>query len=59
VSEAGIESDVDFGEERVLEILRGCQDAPVDALIGALIEAAQSSAPVQGDDITVVALRAG
>jgi sigma-B regulation protein RsbU (phosphoserine phosphatase) len=59
VSEAGVESDVDFGEERVLEILDGCQGAPVDAVIGKLIDAAQAAAPVQGDDITVVALRAG
>jgi sigma-B regulation protein RsbU (phosphoserine phosphatase) len=59
VSEAGIESDEEFGEARVLEILHGCQGQPVDAVIGALIEAAQAADPVQGDDITVVALRAG
>ena len=59
VTEAGIEGGEEFGEERLLEVLRGCQSGPIDALIGKLIEAAQGAGPVQGDDITVVALRAG
>jgi sigma-B regulation protein RsbU (phosphoserine phosphatase) len=59
VTEAGIEAGEEFGEERLLEILRRHQRSPLDSLIGGLIEAAQAAGEVQGDDITVVALRAG
>lgn len=59
VTEAGIEAGEEFGEERLLEILRRHQRGSLDALIGGLIEAAQAAGEVQGDDITVVALRAG
>jgi len=59
VTEAGIEDGEEFGEERLLEVLRGCGHGPIDDVIGKLIEAALGADPVQGDDITVIALRAG
>jgi sigma-B regulation protein RsbU (phosphoserine phosphatase) len=58
VTEAGIEAGEEFGEERLIEIVQRLRHGSVDELIGGLIEAAQAEAPVQGDDITVVALRA-
>jgi sigma-B regulation protein RsbU (phosphoserine phosphatase) len=59
VTEAGIDADEEFGEERLLEVLRSHRPKPIEALIAALIEAAQALDPVQSDDITVLALRAG
>ena len=58
VTEAGEESGDEFGEQRLLALLDAQRQAPVDALIVSVIEAAQACGPVQGDDITVVALRA-
>ncbi len=59
VTEAGIETDQEFGEERLLEVLCRHRHSPVDGLITELIGAAQASDSVQSDDITVIALRAG
>jgi len=59
VTEAGIDTDEEFGEGRLLDLLNSHRQGPLDALIAGLIEAAQACDPVQADDITVVALRAG
>jgi sigma-B regulation protein RsbU (phosphoserine phosphatase) len=58
VTEAGIESGEEFGEARLLALVDAGRGAPVDALIAALIGAAQSCGAGENDDITVVALRA-
>lgn len=58
VTEAGIETGEEYGEERLLALLGTNRREPVDALIGSVIQAALASGPVQSDDITVVALRA-
>jgi sigma-B regulation protein RsbU (phosphoserine phosphatase) len=58
VTEAGIETGREFGEERLVELVRAQREVPVATLVAGLIEAAQASDPVQGDDITVIALRA-
>lgn len=58
VTEAGIESGEELGEEGLIEILLRCRNGTIEAIIGGVIETAQAREAVQGDDITVVALRA-
>jgi sigma-B regulation protein RsbU (phosphoserine phosphatase) len=57
VTEAGIETGEEFGEERLRALLATERATPIDTLIGGVIQAAQSAGPIQSDDITVVALR--
>jgi sigma-B regulation protein RsbU (phosphoserine phosphatase) len=54
VTEAGVETGEEFGEERLLALLRAGRATPIDTLIGSIVQAASS---IQGDDITVLALR--
>jgi sigma-B regulation protein RsbU (phosphoserine phosphatase) len=63
VTEAGIdggeEFGEEFGEERLAGILGRHGHEPVEALLARVIDAALAADPVQADDITVLALRAG
>lgn len=58
VTEAGVDSDEEFGEERLLSLLQAQRSAPLEALIEALIGEAQRCGGAENDDITVAALRA-
>jgi sigma-B regulation protein RsbU (phosphoserine phosphatase) len=59
VTEAGIEDDAEFGEERLAGLLRAGCAVPVGALVDSVLQAAQqASTAEQTDDITVLALRA-
>jgi sigma-B regulation protein RsbU (phosphoserine phosphatase) len=59
VTEAGIDSGEDFGEERLIAAMASNRGAPIDRLTGAIVDAAlHYGAGVQSDDITVVGLRA-
>lgn len=58
VTEAGIETGQEFGEERLIELLCAQRAKPVESLIGTVLDAArQASAGEQSDDITLVGLR--
>ncbi len=58
VTEAGIESDAEFGEERLVAMIRSNGNGTADALVNSVLDAArQASTAEQTDDITVVALR--
>ena len=58
VTEAGIDSGDDFGEERLLSVLRSNQAQPVETLVQNVIQAAADfSAGSKDDDVTVVGIR--
>jgi sigma-B regulation protein RsbU (phosphoserine phosphatase) len=59
VTEAGIETGQEFGEDRLIAMIEAGRHSPLEPLIGAIVEAARgSSAAGQTDDITVVGIRA-
>jgi phosphoserine phosphatase RsbU/P len=59
VTEAGIEDDAEFGEERLAEFARAGCGTPLETLVASVLQAAQqASAAEQTDDITLLALRA-
>jgi len=58
VTEAGIEGEEEFGDERLLHALRVNQWQPAEALVQAIVdEVSQFSAGSRGDDVTVVGIR--
>ena len=59
VTEAGIDEDAEFGEDRLVELVREHRGATIEGLVEQVIEAARgASVGEQTDDITVVGLRA-
>ena len=59
VTEAGIETDQEFGEDRLIAMIEAGRHSALEPLIGAIVEAARGySAAGQTDDITVVGIRA-
>ncbi len=59
VTEAGIDEDAEFGEERLAELVRSNRSLPVESLVAGVLDAARgASTAEQTDDITLVALRA-
>jgi len=58
VTEAGIEGEEEFGEERLTHALRVNQWQPAEALVQAIVEdVTEFSAGSRSDDVTVVGLR--
>jgi sigma-B regulation protein RsbU (phosphoserine phosphatase) len=58
VTEAGIEGDEEFGEDRLAHALRVNQWQPAEALVQAIVDdVADFSAGSRNDDVTVVGLR--
>jgi sigma-B regulation protein RsbU (phosphoserine phosphatase) len=58
VTEAGIERDDEFGEERLEQLLRENAGLPASVLAQTVVDAvSQYSGPSRSDDVTVVALR--
>ncbi len=55
ITEAGNERDDDFGEGRMLSLLRAGGASPLEAVVDSLIEAARAFG--QSDDMTVLAVR--
>jgi sigma-B regulation protein RsbU (phosphoserine phosphatase) len=54
VTEAGIESDTEFGEDGLLSLLRAHSGADAEMLVNHIIDAVAGE---KQDDVTVVALR--
>ncbi len=58
VTEAGIDHGEEFGEERLIEVLRDQREQPAPALVQRIVDAvADFSGAARSDDVTVVALR--
>jgi sigma-B regulation protein RsbU (phosphoserine phosphatase) len=58
VTEAGVESGEEFGEERLAHALRVNQSLPAEALVQSLVQdVSDFSAGSRSDDVTIVALR--
>lgn len=58
VTDSGIDSGYEFGEQRLIQAIAAERHQPLDAMIGGIIKAAQQYGGTgQSDDITVVALR--
>ena len=58
VTEAGIDSDEEFGEERLARVLRARRDEPAATLAQSIVdEVILFGGAARGDDVTVVALR--
>jgi phosphoserine phosphatase RsbU/P len=58
VTEAGIDEDQEFGEQRLLDLLRSKRNGAIEPLVETVLDAAQhASAGEQTDDITLVGLR--
>ena len=59
VTEAGIETGQEFGEDRLIAMIEAGRHSPLEPLIASIVEAARgASATGQTDDITVVGIRA-
>jgi sigma-B regulation protein RsbU (phosphoserine phosphatase) len=59
VTEAGIETGQEFGEDRLIGMIEAGRHSPLEPLISSIVEAARgASATGQTDDITVVGIRA-
>jgi sigma-B regulation protein RsbU (phosphoserine phosphatase) len=54
VTEAGIETEAEFGEEGLLAVIRANQSASAEALVNAILNAVAGE---KADDVTVVAIR--
>jgi sigma-B regulation protein RsbU (phosphoserine phosphatase) len=54
VTEAGIESDEEFGEDRLIALMRDNQNQPIDELVRIVMETASQFGAARGDDLTVV-----
>lgn len=57
VTEAGIDGGLEFGEDRLIELIKGHRDAAIDSLVDLIVEAARGYSPTQTDDITVIGIR--
>ena len=58
VTEAGIDSGDDFGEERLLSLTRANQQQPIEILVERVIQAvAEFSSGAKDDDVTAVGIR--
>jgi phosphoserine phosphatase RsbU/P len=58
VTEAGVESGEEFGEDRLIHALRVNQSQPAEALVQSIVDDVNDfSAGSRSDDVTVVALR--
>ncbi|MGD0199969.1 MAG: SpoIIE family protein phosphatase [Bryobacteraceae bacterium] len=57
VTEAGIEVGEEFGEARLLDLIRARGQAPLGALLDGALDAARSFSAIQTDDVTLVGLR--
>lgn len=58
VTEAGIDGVEEFGEERLIEVVRSRQFEPAGAMVQAIVDVvADFSAGSRSDDVTVVAIR--
>jgi sigma-B regulation protein RsbU (phosphoserine phosphatase) len=59
VTDAQNEASEEFGEDRLIEVLRGCADAPVAAIVDRVFNAVDSFAgrAPQFDDITLLVVR--
>lgn len=58
VTEAGIDCDEEFGEERLIRTMRDHQFEPASALVDSIVDAVSHfSGGSRGDDVTVVAIR--
>jgi sigma-B regulation protein RsbU (phosphoserine phosphatase) len=57
VTEAGIHAGEDFGEERLMALLRSCRTAPVESVLDAALDAVRAFSAEQSDDITLVGMR--
>jgi len=59
VTEAGIDGGDEFGEERLIALMRGRRSGDVEALVMEIVAAAEDyGGPIAHDDITVVAVMA-
>jgi sigma-B regulation protein RsbU (phosphoserine phosphatase) len=58
VTEAANSAGEEFGERRLIEVLRKCDQTPVQSLLENVVAAAQQFGPAeQADDITLVVAR--
>jgi len=58
VTEAGIESDHEFGEARLVRAMRESQGQPAASLVQAIVDAVAGYSPgARSDDVTVVGIR--
>lgn len=57
VTEAGFESDADFGDARVIELSRSFSNLPIRECVERISDEVQRHSPVPSDDRTLVALR--
>lgn len=58
ITEAGIDSGEDFGEERLLSVIGANHDKPIESLVQILMDTAvEYGAGSQSDDLTVVGMR--
>ncbi len=59
VTEAFSPADDEFGEERLVEAVRRCREAPAERMLTAVVDAVREFSPLeQRDDVTLIVAKA-